>query len=106
MLDKIFDDHLLTKIIDASLIYMCACPAQVAKGILDMRQLYFYQQNCLSSGPLNAEVHELIAQTVKQNHLSMEQTLNRILTIENWDRKTLEMPDGLRILRDKILCQA
>jgi hypothetical protein len=100
-----FDDNMLTKIIDASMIYMCACPAQVAKGILDMRQLYMYQQNCLSSGPLNTEVHELIAKTVKQNHQSMEQILDRILTIEKWDRKTLEMPDGLRKLRDKILNQ-
>lgn len=103
MLEKKFDDNMLKKIIDASMIYMCACPAQVAKVILDIRELYLYEQNCLSSGPLNAEVHELIAQSVIENHLRMEKTLDRILTIEGWDRNTLEMPDGLRQLRDKIL---
>jgi hypothetical protein len=105
MLEKKFDDNMIHTIIDASLIYMCACPAQVAKVILDLRQLYNYQQNCLSNGPLNTDVHELIATTVAENHQLMESTLDRILTLENWDRETLEMPKGLRLLRDKILTE-
>lgn len=105
MLDKKFDDNMLHSIIDASLIYMCACPAQVAKALLDLRQLYNYQQDCISNGPLNSEVHELIATTVRENHQLMETTLDRILTIENWDRETLQMPEGLRQLRDKILTE-
>lgn len=43
MLKTTFDDKMLERIIDASMIYMCACPAQVAREILDMRQLYNYQ---------------------------------------------------------------
>ena len=85
------------------MIYMCACPAQVAREILDLRDLYNYQQNCLNSNPLSTEVHELIAETVRQNHALMESTLDRILTIEGWDRETLVMPDGLRVLRDKLM---
>ena len=105
MLDKKFDDNAIRAIIDASLIYMCACPAQVAKAVLDMRQLYNYQQDCLSNSPLNTEVHELIADTVRENHQQMEATLDRILTIEGWNRETLEMPEGLRQLREKILTE-
>lgn len=103
MLKRKFDDDMLRRIIDASIIYMCACPAQVAREILDMRRLYAYQENCLNSGPLNNEVHQLIATTVKENHLRMEAALDRILTIENWDRETLQMPEGLRMLREKLL---
>lgn len=103
MLKKTFNDEMLERIIEASLIYMCACPAQVAREILDMRQLYAYQQNCLSNSPLNSKVHELIAETVSVNHERMELTLDSILTLENWDRETLQMPEGLRKLRDKII---
>jgi hypothetical protein len=103
MLKKTFDDEMLERIIEASLIYMCACPAQVAKELLDMRQLYTYQQNCLNNSPLNSKVHELIAETVAINHERMEVTLDSILTLENWDRETLQMPEGLRKLRDKII---
>ncbi|MDD2933161.1 MAG: hypothetical protein PHO76_04685 [Methylotenera sp.] len=103
MLKTTFDDKMLECIIDASMIYMCACPAQVAREILDMRQLYNYQQNCINSGPLNIEVHQVIAEAVRSNHFTMEIALDKILTIENWDRETLEMPEGLRILRDSIL---
>ncbi len=98
-----FDNESLEKIIDASLIYMCACPAQVAKAIKDLRALYDYQLNCISQGALNDEVHRLIAETAVENHKNMEDALDRVLILEQWDRESLEMPDGLRKLRDKIL---
>lgn len=103
MLEKKFDDKMLGRIIDASLIYMCACPAQVARAILDMRELYNYQQNCISNSPISVEIHQLIAETVRSNHANMEATLDKMLTIKKWDRKTLEMPSGLRELRDNAL---
>lgn len=106
MLEKKFDSKMLERIINASLIYMCACPAQVARAVLELRNLYEYQQNCLSNNPLNSKVHELIAEAVISNHKTMENTLDEILTLENWDRETLEMPEGLRMLRDKILCES
>jgi hypothetical protein len=102
---KKFDNQTLSKIIDASAIYICACPAQVARELLDMRRLYDYQQNCLSQNPppINDEVHKLIAATLKKNHELMEETLDRILTLEKWNRETYEMPEGLRQLRDASL---
>lgn len=103
MLDGKFTDEMLHTIIDASVIYMCACPAQVAREVLNLRALHAYQQNCLNNSPLNAEVHELIAQTARESHQRMEVTLDRILTIEGWDRATLQMPEGLRQLREKFL---
>lgn len=105
MLEKKFENTSLERIIEASLIYMCACPAQVARAILELRNLYDYQQNCLNSNPLNAEVHALIAQTVTKNHREMEETLDKILTLEGWDRETFEMPKGLRALRDKLISE-
>lgn len=102
-MEQRFDNESLEKIIDASLIYMCACPAQVAKAIKDLRALYDYQLNCISQGALNDEVHQLIARTAEENHKNMEDTLDHVLTIEQWDRETLEMPEGLRQLRDQIL---
>lgn len=105
MLEKKFENASLERIIEASLIYMCACPAQVAHAILEMRNLYDYQQNCLNSNPLNSKVHELIAETVVSNHKVMEETLDKILTLEGWDRETLEMPEGLRTLRNKLISE-
>jgi hypothetical protein len=103
MLEQKFSDEMLLNIIDASVIYMCACPAQVAKELIDMRNLYNYQLNCISNGPLNTEVHQLIADTVRANHLRMEEVLDQILTIEKWDRQTLVMPEGLRKSQDQFL---
>ncbi len=102
-MEKKFDDETLVRIIDASVIYICACPAQVARAILDMRKLYLYQQDCLSNNPVNDEVHKLIAETLRKNHAAMEETLDQILTIENWDRETMAMPEGLREYRDKTI---
>ena len=103
MLKQKFTDEMLSLIIDASAIYMCACPAQVAREIINMRQLYRYQLNCINTGSLNNGVHELIAKGVIENHARMEEVLDQILTIEKWDRKTLVMPENLRQLRDKSL---
>lgn len=106
MLEKKFDNRMLERIIDASLIYMCACPAQVARALLELRNLYEYQQNCLNSNPLNSKVHQIIAKAVIDNYKTMEDTLDEILTLENWDRETLQMPEGLRILRDKLISES
>lgn len=102
-LESRFSNEQLIKIIDAATIYMCACPAQVAKEILDLRALFRYQADCLNQNDTNAEVHRLIAATVAENHRQMEQLIDQILTIEAWDRTTLEMPEGLRQLRERSL---
>ena len=41
-----FDSASVSKIIDQALVYQCACPAQVCRTILELRELYEYQRNC------------------------------------------------------------
>ena len=42
-----FSDAELVQIIEEGLIYMCACPAQVADALRKLRELYRYQMTCL-----------------------------------------------------------
>jgi hypothetical protein len=94
-IEKFTDDE-LTTIIEAGLIYMCACPAQVAESIRHTRGLYRYQVNCLLDSNNDSSVHTTIAQTTIEVHAKLEECMERVLEIEKWDRTTLKMPDGLR----------
>lgn len=47
MLETEFEDDMLRRIIDASIIYMCACPAQVAREIVDMRHFTLISKSVL-----------------------------------------------------------
>ncbi|HEY7987020.1 MAG TPA: hypothetical protein VIE17_08870 [Methylophilaceae bacterium] len=96
MLKQRFDTATLMRITDTSMIYTCACPAQIAQDILSMRKLYAYQQDCMSQEDSSPEVHLLIADAVEHNHARMETTLDRVLTIQNWNRETWEMPEEMR----------
>jgi hypothetical protein len=42
------------------------------------------------------EVHLLIADAVEHNHARMEKTLDRVLTIQEWNRETWELPEEMR----------
>ena len=93
----------LHQITDEAMIYMCACPAQVAKEILALRDLYQYQQGCISQGPLMAQVHARIAEATRAAHAELERCLDQVLDMEGWDKTTLTMPAGLRQLRDDLI---
>jgi glutamyl/glutaminyl-tRNA synthetase len=96
-----FTDAELEKIIDAGLVYMCACPAQVAEAIRKLRQLHRYQINCLDD-PTNCNiVHQTIARHTAITHAQMQDCLDEVLVLEEWDRTTLEMPKGLRVRLNK-----
>jgi hypothetical protein len=95
----------LEKILDQSAIYMCACPAQVCREILNLRELWAYQAGCRER-PGNQDIHDLIAAATEQAHAGLEQCLSEILDREGWDRETLTMPPGLRQVRDEILAGA
>ena len=43
-----FSDQELEQVIAEGLIYMCACPAQVAETIRTVRSLYRYQLGCIA----------------------------------------------------------
>lgn len=97
-----FSSAQLHAIIEEAAIYMCACPAQVCQHLLGLRDLYAYQEQCLGRDG-NAEVHDTIAAATRRAHAELEECLDRILTIEGWDRATLKMPPGLRAVRDQAL---
>ena len=86
----------ISRIIDQALVYQCACPAQVATTLLELRDLYDYQVKCRESDDGNSRVHDAIAAATEEAHARMERCLDEVLQIEGWDRKTLTMPAALR----------
>ena len=99
-LSKKFNDGQLAMILDEAFIYMCACPAQVAEQIRALRRVHQYQQGCIDKGIDQFGVHTRIIQALVAAHGEMEKCLDDILTLEGWDRQTMKMPAGLRMLRD------
>jgi hypothetical protein len=93
---KKFTNEVLTKILDQSVIYQCACPAQVCEHIYRQRALYDYQSNCLNLTDTDRSVHERIAETIMAAHAAMEDCLEDILRLEGWNMTTIEMPESLK----------
>lgn len=91
-----YSDAELSKIIEQGMIYMCACPAQVAEAMRKLRVLYRYQLNCLTQPKTDPVVHGTIAESTIQAHATLQDCLDRVLDLEKWDRATLEMPANLR----------
>jgi hypothetical protein len=96
----------LKKINTQSVIYVCACPAQVSHQILQLREIFEYQTECLEQSDTNElgqRVHSRIAEAIQQAQDILEECLDDVLTLEGWERKTMTMPEGLRqIIRDSI----
>jgi hypothetical protein len=91
-----FSDMDLDSIIEQGMIYMCACPAQVADIMRKLRSLMNYQLQC-SADPVNdTAVHAAIFKSTIESHEIMQKCLEAVIALEKWDRKTLKMPDGLR----------
>lgn len=86
----------ISRIIDQALIYQCACPAQVATTLLELRDLYDYQMKCLDGTDVDRRVHEAIARATQETHARMERCLQEVLAIEGWDHETLAIPPGLK----------
>lgn len=102
-LPKRFSDADLSKIMEEASIYMCACPAQVAETLAQLRALYKYQRTCIREGSLMMGVHDRIAAATVAAHQEMEYCLDDVLAMEGWDRTTLAMPPGLRKKRDDLV---
>jgi hypothetical protein len=106
ILESRFSREQLHHIIEEAMIYMCACPAQLAQELFRLREMFEYQANCLSdSSTLMANVHHKIAESTRIAHAELERCLQEVLQLEGWDTQTLTMPAGLRQLREKILDQ-
>lgn len=91
-----FTNEQLEKVIDEGMVYMCACPAQVAQSIRSLRELYDYQLSCLTDSKNDSVVHQEIAKAAQIAQSIVEDCMDKILEIEKWDRATLTMPEGLR----------
>lgn len=102
-LHKQFDDRQLTRILDQALIFQCACPAQVCRTLIGLRELFDYQLNCGNRTESDHKVHAAIADSTARSHAEMEACLSRILELEAWDMATLTMPKELRKLQEKLL---
>jgi len=96
----------LQSINEQSMMYTCACPAQVSVQMINLRKLFKYQYACLdkpSDDDVQQVVHQRIAEASIKAHQTLEDCLNEILDLEGWDRSTLTMPAGLRQLIEKSL---
>ncbi len=102
-LSKRFSDQQLTRILDQALVYQCACPAQVCRTLIGLRELHDYQMNCLDRTETDRKVHQAIALSAEASHREMEQCLQHILELEEWAMDTLTMPLTLRKLQEKLL---
>lgn len=91
-----FTDAELELIVETGLIYMCACPGQVADAVRKLRELHRYQLNCLINPENDNIVHQTIAASTVAAHAQMQDCLDEVLVLEDWDRQTLKMPEGLR----------
>lgn len=93
----------VSTVIDQALIYQCACPAQVCRSILELRELYDYQMECAGDTTNDRLVHEAIAAASAQAHHIMEDCLTKVLEIEGWDPVSFVMPSTLRKKPVKLL---
>lgn len=91
-----FHPSQISKVIDQSLVYQCACPAQVCRTIFELRELYEYQMNCVNDTANDQRVHSTIAAAAEKAHALMEECLQQILEIEGWNTETFAMPDSLK----------
>jgi hypothetical protein len=91
-----FSDGDLDSIVEEGLIDMCACPAQVAETLRNVRRLYRYQLNCLENPISDPAVHTTIAEVAIATHCLLENCMEKLLELEQWDRATLAMPPDLR----------
>jgi hypothetical protein len=91
-----YSDAELASIIEQGMIYMCACPAQVADTLRKLRCLLNYQLQCSADPTNDAAVHAAIAKSTIQSHSIMQDCLDTVIALEKWDRATLTMPEGLR----------
>jgi hypothetical protein len=91
-----FQPSQINKLIEHSLAYQCACPAQVGKAILELRDLYRYQMECLIDTANDVQIHRAIAEATEKAHALMEACMARVLHIEGWDLETLEPPPQIK----------
>ena len=79
-----------------SIVYQCACPAQVSTMLSSLLSLYEYQESCIDKDDVDVQVHRRIADATAETYRIMEQCFTDVLQLEGWNLETLEMPELLR----------
>ncbi len=92
----------IESVLEDAAIYMCACPAQVCREILNLRKLFQYQRECVA-GSGDPHVHGLIAAQTIVAHQALEECLASVMKYEGWDPVTFRMPDNLRKMRNELI---
>ncbi|ATX80903.1 hypothetical protein Ga0123462_0024 [Mariprofundus ferrinatatus] len=95
-MDRNYSDEQLLRIIDQAMVYQCACPAQVASVMRELRRVHQYQLRCLNLSGTDEMVHQRISEDVRKSHEVMEACLGEVLRLEGWDMETLTMPENLK----------
>lgn len=95
-MQEIYTSTQLKQVLDQAVIYQCACPAQVSRLILNLRELFAYQLNCIDEDRSDEKTHQAIARAVERSHAVMQSCLNEIFDIQGWNKTTLQMPESLK----------
>ena len=98
-----FSDEDISRILDQALVYQCACPAQICKSIIGLRELYDYQNKCINRDETDQRVHNTIAKSTEAAHEEMEKCLKDVLYIEGWDLENLTMPEDLKKVQKDLI---
>lgn len=96
MTTPILSDAQIHHILEQVLLHQCACPSQLCKVILGLRELIRYEQECLDRTPGDAKVHLCIAKAAGQCEAIMNDCLAQVLDLEGWDKENLVMPAKLQ----------
>lgn len=105
MAPRSFSNEEVTHILEQVLVHQCACPSQLCRVILALRELAQYERDCLDRTATDVKVHYAIEKAAEACEAIMNACLAEVLELEGWDPVSLTMPDylkehQLRLVRD------
>lgn len=96
MKNREFSNEDVTHILEQVLVHQCACPSQLCRMVLGLRELLQYERDCMNHTDTDLQVHQAIEKAALDCLEVMEACLDRVLELENWDPVTLTMPKALQ----------
>ncbi|WP_303786627.1 hypothetical protein [Azovibrio restrictus] len=91
-----FSNEEVRHILEQVLVHQCACPSQLCRVILELRELARYERECLDRTATDVKVHYAIEKAAEQCEAIMNACLAEVLELEGWDPVTLTMPRHLQ----------
>lgn len=86
----------VTHILEQVMVHQCACPGQLCRMVLGLRELLQYERDCMNHTETDLQVHQSIEKAALASLEIMEACLARVLELEHWDPETLTMPKALQ----------